>query len=59
MAELLYWKRDHIPWDDAPEGHIAVADSYEDPWLTMVPATLREVVAWVNAELALGEPFDE
>ncbi len=41
----LYWRRDHI--DDAPPGSIYVADNYEDPYLTMVPATHEEVRAWL------------
>ena len=36
----LYRKCDHI--DDPPEGSIYVADSYEEPWLTMVPVDLIE-----------------
>lgn len=42
----LYWRREHM--DDAPPGSIYVADSYEDPYLTMVPATYAEVQAWLE-----------
>jgi hypothetical protein len=38
MELTLYRKHDHI--DDPPEGSIYVADSYEEPWLTMVPVTV-------------------
>ena len=34
----LYQKYDHI--DNPPEGSIYVPDSYEDPWLTMVPVNI-------------------
>ena len=43
---MLYWRRPHM--DDAPPDSIYVSDSYEDPYLTMVPATYAEVVAWVE-----------
>lgn len=50
--DTLYFKRPYM--DDAPPGSIYVADSSEEPYLTMVPATYAEVLAWLQ-ELQLEE----
>ena len=48
MEDLtLYRRYDHL--DDAPEGAIHVPDSYEDPFLTMVPVVFLQI-GWFNPD---------